>query len=364
MSNVYKTTIELPSVYYVAKIGGSRLRGAADYLRMAELAIKLQARVIIVSAMRGVTDELARVIREHDEEGFKDLVSYLEEVAIKYAANKDMEEWVDESLGAFSKLKEGCRDPQLVDEILALGERASMAVMKSALEELGLRSVALDGGEAGIVTDEAFTRARPLIRESRSRIRRRLNPLLEEGYTIVVAGFTGRTLDGRTTTMGRGASDLTATLVASALNTSRLYLVTNTPYLMSADPQLIPEAVPLREAGIVEVDAMANLGVKKFHPLTFRPLIGLECEVLVGSNPPQGTRIYWGMPPPDLKTVSIVKGSLAFIGRKAGELAKIVAEELTLPLLEAGEVYFKLGPLRGEPINTLREAHEVMRRYW
>lgn len=345
----------------VVKAGGSVLRRSGDYLRLAEASLRLGAGAVVVSAMKGVTDALLEAAKLRDFTRFNEVASRLRDAASALGARSDAERWIERGEKAFEAYIRS-PGPQLLDEVLALGERVSMVLMKEALEASGARAAALDGGDAGVVTDAAFTRARPLVGESISRLRARLKPLLEDGYTVVVAGFIGATVDGRTTTMGRGSSDLTAALVARALRAERLYLVTSSPYIMSADPSLVPDARPLGKVGVLEADAMARLRVKKFHPLTFKPLLGTECTIIVGSDPPKGTLVRPELPPPDLKVVTPLRGCLAFVGYGSQKLAPIIAEELSLPLAEVGRFYFKLRLPQGEEV--INRAHEVMLRYW
>ncbi|MEM1568031.1 MAG: hypothetical protein QXI84_06115 [Thermofilaceae archaeon] len=343
----------------VVKVGGSVLRAASDYARHAKLALELGARVIVVSAMRGVTDALLHAAETRDERMLHETLDSIVSVAEEVGA-KGFEKWVDRCTRAF-KAYSNHPSRQLLDEILATGERVSAYTMAAALEGLASRVIALDGGEAGIVTDDRFGEARPLVEDCFAGIRRALEPLLPKYDAVVVAGFVGSTRDGRTTTMGRGASDLTASLVAAALNASELYLVTDTPCLMSADPDLVPTAHPLKQVGLSEADAMAELGVKRFHPLTFKILRGSACRVVVGSSPPAGTEIEDTLPPPDLKVVSLREGKLVFVGRGAKRLAPAVARDLGLRLLEVGGLYFTLTP--GDPL-LLLEAHKELLKYW
>lgn len=346
----------------IVKAGGSVLKSSGDYLKLAEVVLRLEARVVVVSAMKGITDALLEAARLRDVKRFNEAVARLRETARDLEARSEAERWIERGERAFRSYATSPAQ-QLLDEVLALGERVSMVLMRRALEALGTRAVALDGGEAGIVTDDAFTRARPIINECVDRLKARVGPLLERGYVVVVAGFTGATRDGRTTTMGRGSSDLTAALVARALEAERLYLVTSSPYIMSADPSLVSRARPLSEVGILEADAMARLGVKKFHPLTFKPLLDAKCVVIVGSDPPRGTLVKPELPPPDLKVVTPLRGYLAFVGHGSQKLAPIIAEELSLPLAEVKRLYFKLKLPRCEA-SIVEEAHDVMLKFW
>ena len=262
----------------VVKAGGSVLRSSDDYLKLAEVALRLGARVVVVSAMKGVTDALLEAARLRDVKRFGEVAARLREAASDLGARGEAEEWIRRGERAFRSYA-ASPAPQLLDEVLALGERVSMVLMRRALEA------------------------------------------------------------------------------------ERLYLVTNSPYIMSADPSLVPTARPLSEVGILEADAMARLGVKKFHPLTFKPLLDAKCVIVVGSSPPRGTLVKPELPPPDLKVVTPIRGYLAFVGHGSRKLAPVIAEELSLPLAEVGRLYFKLKlPRRGAGL--VEKAHEVMLKYW
>jgi aspartate kinase len=345
----------------VAKLGGSVLRSVSDYEQCARLAVKLGARILVVSAMKGVTDALLEAAERKDALLLEEALERMRSAAAELSALGQVERWIERCRKAFNAYVEKW-SPQLLDEVLATGERVSSALLAKALERWGVAAVPLDGGEAGVVTDERFGEAHPLFEVCYERLRSTLNPLLAKGFTVVVAGFTGSTLDGRTTTMGRGSSDLTATLVAKALGAELLYLVTESPYLMSADPALVPDAKPLKLVGLAEADAMASLGVKRFHPLTFKPLLDADCTVVVGSKPPDGTRVVATDPPPDLKVVTQRDRKLFFVGHGAPKLAWELAWELDLPLLEVGNLHFALEA--PEDVKVTAKAHEAMLKRW
>lgn len=265
----------------VAKVEGSVQRCTDDYMGQAQLAAELGARVVVVSAMKGVTDALLSAAEARDERLLKATIDSIVGAADELGA-RGFEKWVDRCLRAFKGYL-SCPSPQLLDEILATGERVSAYAIAAALESSGLRTVALDGGEAGVVTDDCFGGAKPLLDDSLASIEHAIAPLLSEFDAVVVAGFVGSTKDDRTTTMGRGASDLTAALVARALTARELYFVTDTHCLMSADPDEVPDARPLKLVGLKEADAMAKMVVKRFHPLTFKVLTGSSGSSLLHS---------------------------------------------------------------------------------
>ncbi|MCS7104782.1 MAG: hypothetical protein NZ954_04375 [Thermofilaceae archaeon] len=342
------------------KVGGSMLKSAKDYLKYAELAVELDAKVVIVSAMKGITDQLLRATEKRDWSIMREVLTRLEEASAEL--NNSAKEWLEKGEKLFAAYLDD-PTPQRLDELLAIGERVSAALMGEAFKIVGVNAVALDGGSAGIITDNNFGNAKPLLSKSVANIRSNVVPYLRDGSLVVVAGFTGTTFDGRTTTMGRGSSDLTATILARALDVDRLYLVTDTEYLMTGDPGTVLDPRPLKYVGLPEADVMAELSVKRFHPLTFKPIIGSKCRVVIGSQPPRGTVVTDELPPPELKIVTFQKGEVTFVGHGARNHAKTLAEELDLPLVEVKRFHLSFrAPYESNSI--LRRAHELLLKFY
>src|SRR5207247_3936587 len=114
--------------------------------------------------------------------------------------------------------------------------------------------------------------ASPLMEPTREKAREKLRPLLEHGYLPVITGFNGATADGRPTTLGRGGSDFSASILASALDASELWIWTDVDGIMSADPRLVKNARVLPEITYAEAAELAYNGAKVLHPRTLAPL--------------------------------------------------------------------------------------------
>jgi aspartate kinase len=129
----------------------------------------------------------------------------------------------------------------------------------------------VNAGEV-VVTDAVFGNASPLMEPTREKARSRLLPLLVNGLVPVVTGFNGATADGRPTTLGRGGSDFSASILAGAMDASELWIWTDVDGIMSADPRLVQDVVVLEEVTYAEAAELAYNGAKVLHPRTLAPL--------------------------------------------------------------------------------------------
>jgi aspartate kinase len=172
----------------------------------------------------------------------------------------------------------GERPPKSVDEAVITGEKLSTLLMSSCLESDGLKAMAVNGADA-IVTDAVFGNAAPLMGPTGEKARALLLPLIESGVLPVVTGFNGATADGRPTTLGRGGSDYSASILASVLDAQELWIWTDVDGIMTADPRLVPEAAVLDEVTYREAAELAYNGAKVLHPRTLAPLIEKQIPV-------------------------------------------------------------------------------------
>ncbi|MDQ7794557.1 MAG: aspartate kinase [bacterium] len=151
--------------------------------------------------------------------------------------------------------------PREMDLLLSCGEIISAVLVANTLRAAGLDAMALAGGQAGIVTDENFCDAR-IVRVEPEHLLRHIN----QGRLVVVAGFQGATEMGDVTTLGRGGSDTTAAALAAALGAERLEIYTDVDGVMTADPDVVPEARTLRVMNYQEIAQMAREGARVVHP--------------------------------------------------------------------------------------------------
>ncbi len=148
-----------------------------------------------------------------------------------------------------------------MDLLLHCGELISAATLCSVMRCDGIDAAVLTGGQAGIITNAAHGNAHITAMEPE-----RIRALLEEGQVVIVTGFQGRTISGDITTLGRGGSDTTATTLGVALQAERVDIFTDVNGILTADPRIVNNAVPLERVSYNEICHMAQNGAKVIHP--------------------------------------------------------------------------------------------------
>jgi aspartate kinase len=274
----------------VMKFGGTSVGNAGCIRRAADIVARAAAEgpvVAVVSAMGGVTNRLleaaqssvaghldaagtlAEALRQQHQEAIEILLGDEDERTKLTAELKGIIEEVTSLCRGTALLRE--LTPRTLDAISSAGERLSARVMASALCELGLKATAVEATDL-IVTDNHSGRAEPLMAETRARATAKLAPLLAEGFVPVVTGFIGATVDGKLTTLGRGGSDYSATILGAALDAKEIIIWTDVDGVLTADPRLVPEARTLQEISYNEAAELAYFGAKVLHPKTLRPV--------------------------------------------------------------------------------------------
>jgi len=283
----------------VMKFGGSSLASADLIKHVASLVKKHSEQheiVVVCSASGDTTDELLSLVetarRGRGEEVEKKLgqieqhhLNLLEAITddrVREETGETLKQWLRELRRAvlgILYLREAT--PRSTDYVLSFGEKFSTLITAGALSSTGLKAQYLDGGEAGIVTDSNFGEAMPLFEVTRLNVRRRLGRMLDEGVTPVVTGFIATNEEGVVTTLGRGGSDYTATILASSLPADEVWLWTDVDGLMTANPRLVPEAVVLRKISYNEAVEMALFGAKGLHPRALEPVMEAQIPVKI-----------------------------------------------------------------------------------
>ncbi len=171
------------------------------------------------------------------------------------------------------------------DLLMACGEIISTVIMTQTLSALGLRATALTGGQAGILTDDQYGDAQILSidPEPISRLLDETDPDLRLD-AVVVAGFQGVTADGAITTLGRGGSDTTASALGAALGAEMVEIYTHVDGVMTADPEVVPEARTLSMVTYEEVCNMAHQGARVIHPRAAEIAMGHGIPLWVKSS--------------------------------------------------------------------------------
>ena len=244
--------------------------------------------VVVVSAMGGVTDtlfELARRAARRDRAGVRRGVAAVRAqhaaaaraLLVAGPAREGLLRRLDTALAALEELR-GRRaaapalPARVLDRVVACGERASALLFAAALEAAGCPVACVDAVEV-VQTDGTFGNASPDLERTERAARRVLGPPLARGAVPVVPGFLGATPDGAVATLGRGGSDLTATLLARALGAREVSLWKDVPGLLTADPRIVPDARVVPQVHMREAAELAYYGAKVLHPRALVPVL-------------------------------------------------------------------------------------------
>jgi aspartokinase/homoserine dehydrogenase 1 len=283
----------------VWKFGGASLADAAAIGRAAALiAAHAGPLVVVASALGGVTDLLlggahraaaqagddtavpAAVFLRRHRQAAKDLVrSGPARRALLATIDAAAREYRD-LCGAVAVL--GHLEPRTLDLLVSRGERMSAAILAAAVSRAGRRSMYVDATQF-VATDGHHGSAAPDLPATARHARRVLRPVIDRSTIVVVPGFIGRAPDGSVTTLGRGGSDLTATLLGRSLGARRVVLWKDVPGILTADPRLVPDARLLPRLHHREAAEVAHYGAKVLHPRALIPIAGTRTVLHVRS---------------------------------------------------------------------------------
>lgn len=285
------------------KFGGTSVRDAAAIRAAAALVAAERSRhpLVVVSAAAGVTDLLVSIVEaavQPPADRALDLANTLTELRRRHLAisadlgvEPDLEtplRELQDLVRGLELLREATRRTR--DLVLSFGEILLSRIFAAHLVQLDLPAHPWIAGELGLVTDDRFGRARPLP-ESFARIAERLRGRPE---VPVVTGFLGMTLDGQRSTLGRGGSDYSASLMARAVGAQELQIWTDVDGIMTADPRVVPRARCIAQLSFGEASELAFSGARVLHPFTISPAMeaGIPVRVLNTSAPQRaGTTI-------------------------------------------------------------------------
>jgi aspartokinase/homoserine dehydrogenase 1 len=279
----------------VMKFGGTSVGDASCIERVVEIirtALQESDLVVVVSAMSGITNQLVAAAG-HSEAGNSEAVaaifSEMRQQHIVAARSlihsaperSRIEGKMEELFQAGERLCQGTMllgelTPRTRDSISSLGERLSVSLVASALAERGVASAAIEAAEL-VITDACHGAADPCMDRTRERSEARLRPLLQQGVVPVVTGFIGATPDGVLTTLGRGGSDYSATILGAVLDADEVIIWTDVDGLQTADPRLVPGACTISEISYREAAELAYYGAKVLHPKTLRAV--MQCGI-------------------------------------------------------------------------------------
>jgi len=297
----------------VMKFGGTSVECAESIARVSTIVRdRLHLRpVVVVSALASVTDQLhamGNLSREGRRDEALQLLAAVEtrhcEVAsqllptgcrglIERCLQPAFEEAraLLRAIAAISELT-----PRTLDRLLSFGERWSSCLASEAFSAHGLPAVFVDSGDV-VITDSNYSHAAPLADEINLRVQSKIRPFVDVGSVPVLGGFIGATLEGIPTTLGRGGSDFTASIIGASLGADCIEIWTDVDGMMTADPRICPDAQNIESISFEEAAELAHFGAKVLHPKTLQPAVekGIPVYVLNSRHPEnRGTRVEVG----------------------------------------------------------------------
>jgi len=285
--------------------------------------------IAVASAMTGITDRLYEMAQTaKDTCSIADIEKSFSEVALRHAAaiddaiddgtiRREVSVITEQRLAELKNALVGvCYLGELTNRSLAyiysFGERMSVPILSGSIRSMGVKSVALTGGEAGLITDSRFESAKP-DPITDVKVKEKLLPLLKDGVLPVVTGFVAANEKGTITVLGRGGSDYSASIVGAAIDADEIWIYTDVNGIMTTDPRIVPEARTLPVVTYLEAMEMSYFGAKVLHPKTIEPAVkkGIPVRVLNTFQPEHpGTVVLMkdGTGKPNLiKAVTMIK---------------------------------------------------------
>jgi len=293
----------------VMKFGGTSVESAAAIERVAGIVKAHQRRrpVVVVSAMGKTTNRLLAIANTAIEGRREDYLQQIHDLrdfhsrearlVVPLDHRAELDRALDEHFQELTELVKGLAvlgelTPRSIDAISSYGERLSSYIVTLAFRQFGLDAAHLDAREV-IVTDKRHTQAAPQLPETYRRLAETVAPLAAE-RVVVMGGFIGATADGVTTTLGRGGSDFTASIVGAGIGAEEIQIWTDVDGMLTADPTILPGGHRVKTISFAEAAELAYFGAKVLHPATVVPAIEKNIPVLIlNSRRPDlpGTRI-------------------------------------------------------------------------
>ena len=273
----------------VMKFGGSSVESAAAIERVASIVKARVERqpVVVVSAMGKTTNKLLAIAAElHPRRSGRGAGAAPGPAGLPLARSAAGGRWIADWPEAEALIRRafsgadrtgqglavlGELTPRSIDAISSYGERLSSAIVALAFRHFGMDAVHVDSREA-VVTDGRHTQAAPIFPLTYARLAAAVPPLAQE-QVVVMGGFIGSTEDGVTTTLGRGGSDFTASIVGAGIGAEEIQIWTDVDGMLTADPTILPGGHRVKTISFAEAAELAYFGAKVLHPATVLPAI-------------------------------------------------------------------------------------------
>lgn len=285
----------------VSKFGGTSMGDASCMLRSAEVAFQRKSNIVVVSATSGTTNDLIKLGQLAESGHFDQAEVLIKRIQDKHhviakelhSDSKSLQDLnlLNSEMDSLAKgiylLRECSNKAQ--DVLVSLGERMSSVLFTVALQKVFNKHqhspiATLLDVRTVLKTDTQFGKARPLTETIITLCKQNLSDCLNGRVVYVTQGFIGQTLDGATTTLGRGGSDYSAAILAEGISADSLEIWTDVPGVATTDPRLCPEALVIDEISFKEMSELATFGAKVLHPATLLPAIRSRIPVLVASS--------------------------------------------------------------------------------
>jgi len=313
----------------VMKFGGSSVADGAKLRNVGELVKNLSEEneiVVVTSALGGVTDDLLQCARDSaNGDNVEDIVTFVDRLSKRHIRAameaiqdptivKEVKEKINQRLSELEKAYIGiCYLGELssrsIDRISSYGERLAAPILSGVLRDLGIKSKYYTGGEAGIITNSNYGSARPF-ENTPERIAEKLLPL--EGVSVVT-GFIAEDESGNITTLGRGGSDFSASLIGASIGADEIWFWKDTSGVLTTDPRIVSKARNIPLISYREAMEMSYFGAKVLHPRAIEPAIskGIPVRVKCTFSPEDpGTLIVReGVPQKIIKAVTLYKNA-------------------------------------------------------
>ena len=295
----------------VMKFGGTSV-GSPEAIARAVRLVAEQARIrpvaVVVSAMSQVTNLLLATLAAGERGNADAVEGNLEQLRRTHIEACDellpeeraerVSKKIADILDGFARVARGMlllreRPPRAADEAAPTGERISALLVSELLAAIGVSAKPVSGTDL-IITDATFDGANPFLEETAAKASVQLQPMLDDGIVPIITGFNAATRDGTPTTLGRGGSDFSASIIAASLQAAELWIWTDVDGILSCDPAIAEDARLLTDVTYNEAAELSYNGAKVLHPRTLAPLAELEIPVRIkNSFRPErpGTRI-------------------------------------------------------------------------
>ena len=300
----------------VQKFGGTSVADPDAVRRLIDIVRAARARdgrgpVLVVSAMSRVTDALLAVAAEASASRPESALAQVEPLRERHLAMARallghamgdaagnpglvaLASYIDqqfEQLAAVVKALAVLREVSVrtLDVVAAMGELLSSRIVAAALVHAGVPGEWVDARRA-IVTDDDHTQACPLMRETTGALRASVLPVVEAGRIPVLGGFVGATVEGHTTTLGRGGSDYSGAIVGVGIDAAEIQIWTDVDGMLTADPRVIPQSRLVQRLSFAEAAELSYFGAKVLHPSTIHPAVERNIPVrILNSRKPAG----------------------------------------------------------------------------